>query len=203
MRYSYYQGIIFTQHAEFQVTTVANEGNLVAHKGKIIKGELKEGEEVSIKINADYRKLYSRLHSAGHLLDIAFHGLGFKNEGTKGYHFPKGSYVEYAGKVDLKDPKQFIVDMEKKLKDIITMCKTEDAVKAKVYKYEESKEFFKGAIPEHIPKGADVRVIYLMSLDEGCACGGTHVNHIKDIGQIKITKAKNAGKAFRVSYEII
>ena len=85
------------------------------------KGELKEGDEVSLKINESNRKLYARIHSAGHLLDVAFHGLGYKNEGTKGYHFPKGSYVEYAGKVDLKDPKKFIEDMEKRIKDLITV----------------------------------------------------------------------------------
>ena len=39
-----------------------------------------------------------------------------------------------------------------------------------------------------------MRVIYLMSLDEGCACGGNHVNHIKDIGQIKSPELKTQEK---------
>ncbi len=74
---------------------------------------------------------------------------------------------------------------------------------SKIYKYEESKEYFKGEVPAYLPKGADIRVIKLMTIDEGCPCGGTHVKHVKEIGGIKITKAKNDKKVFRVSYEVI
>ena len=49
-------------------------------------------------INEDERRRNARVHSAGHLLDQAMRLAG-KGDfiGTKGYHFPAGSYVEFFG----------------------------------------------------------------------------------------------------------
>ena len=46
------------------------------------------------------RKLHARIHSAGHLLDVGMRKLGFEHRPGKGYHYPKGAYVEYVGKMD-------------------------------------------------------------------------------------------------------
>lgn len=43
---------------------------------------------------------FARVHSAGHLLDIAMRRIGFMNKPGKGYHFPSGAYVEYIGKMN-------------------------------------------------------------------------------------------------------
>eukprot|EP01069_Polyplicarium_translucidae_P001418 Polyplicarium_translucidae@DN1655_c0_g1_i2.p2 len=41
------------------------------------------------------RKLNTRLHSGGHLLDAAVERLGLEWEPGRGYHFPDGPYNEY------------------------------------------------------------------------------------------------------------
>lgn len=51
-------------------------------------------------MNADKRRLYARLHSAGHLLDIAVEKMGLKWLPGKGYHFEDSPYVEYIGSPD-------------------------------------------------------------------------------------------------------
>lgn len=48
--------------------------------------------------------------------------------------------------------------------------------------YEEAKE--KYGLPSFIPAGTPIRVIKLTANDEGCPCGGTHVNHVSEIGGI-------------------
>lgn len=48
-------------------------------------------------MNETNRRFYARLHSAGHLLDIAVKKLGIAWKPGKGYHFSDGPYVEYSG----------------------------------------------------------------------------------------------------------
>lgn len=50
-----------------------------------------------MKVDEEKRRLYARVHSAGHLLDIAVNQLGYQWVPGKGYHFPTGAYVEYQG----------------------------------------------------------------------------------------------------------
>ena len=48
-------------------------------------------------MNEEKRRLYARLHSAGHMLDIVVKNLKLGWIPGKGYHFPDGPYVEYNG----------------------------------------------------------------------------------------------------------
>ena len=48
-------------------------------------------------IDENKRRLYARLHSAGHLLDVAVSNIGLSWQPGKGYHFPDSPYVEYIG----------------------------------------------------------------------------------------------------------
>ena len=79
----------------FTVTALQAEGETIIHKGHFnTEGQtFNAGDRVTLKVNAAKRRLHARIHSAGHLLDVAFHSLGFTNGGTKGYHFPDGPNV--------------------------------------------------------------------------------------------------------------
>ena len=57
-------------------------------------------------------------------------------------------------------------------------------------------------LPENWTKGHDVRVIKLLPEDCGWSCGGTHVNHINEIGIVKVTKIKVKGKNTQVEYQV-
>jgi Ser-tRNA(Ala) deacylase AlaX len=48
-------------------------------------------------IDEAVRKLNARLHSAGHLLDVAVSRLKLDWKAGKGYHFQDSPYVEYVG----------------------------------------------------------------------------------------------------------
>lgn len=55
-------------------------------------------------IDGEFRKINARVHSAGHLLDMAMNRAG-KTElkPGKGYHFVEGPYVEYIGVIPDKE----------------------------------------------------------------------------------------------------
>ena len=57
-------------------------------------------------------------------------------------------------------------------------------------------------MPPYIPEGKSLRVLKLVDEDYGCPCGGTHVQHVKDIVEINITKIQKKGKNTRVSYGV-
>ena len=79
------------------------------------------GDDAFIQIDEATRTRNAKLHSAGHLLDLAVQNLSsfcnyseYQWEGAKGYHFEDGPYVEYKGKYGTsnKKKKAFIKGME-------------------------------------------------------------------------------------------
>jgi Ser-tRNA(Ala) deacylase AlaX len=90
--------------ARFQVREVRQKGEEVLHIG-VFDGdsaqEFAEDETVEQEIEEGARRIHARLHSAGHLLDVALKNLGHTElKPGKGYHFPDGPYVEYEGSLD-------------------------------------------------------------------------------------------------------
>lgn len=62
----------------------------------------------------------ARIHSAGHLLDMAMNRCGQTElKPGKGYHFPSGAYVEYIGNIDNAIKDKLKEDLQKAVNDII------------------------------------------------------------------------------------
>ena len=64
------------------------------------------GSRVRCAVSEQARLLNARVHSAGHLIDVAMtnSGMASRLRPTKGYHFTPGSYVEYEGdKLDVPE----------------------------------------------------------------------------------------------------
>ena len=86
--------------AVFKVATVRmGEGGEVHHFGAFAAGggSFAAGETVTQVVDGTTRLLFSRMHTAGHLVDVAMEGAGQTLLAGKGYHFEKGAYVEYVG----------------------------------------------------------------------------------------------------------
>eukprot|EP00826_Nyctotherus_ovalis_P063627 TRINITY_DN9333_c0_g1_i19.p1 TRINITY_DN9333_c0_g1~~TRINITY_DN9333_c0_g1_i19.p1 ORF type:complete len:188 (-),score=54.96 TRINITY_DN9333_c0_g1_i19:55-597(-) len=157
----------------------------------------------ALKINQEQRVRNAKLHSAGHLLDMCYHLLGYTHPETKGYHFSAGAYVEFQGKLDAKEKDKVKLDLEKKINDTIKETPESDVLTAKVCSYEEAGKAL-GEIPSYLKPGSNVRIVKICSMDKGGPCGGTHVRHIKEIGAVKVEKVKSAGsKAFRIHYQVV
>jgi Ser-tRNA(Ala) deacylase AlaX len=85
---------------------------------------------------------------------------------------------------------------------LINSSENDDSTNVKIYSYEEGLKNF-NTIPSYLPNNKPFRWVKLMRCDFGCPCGGTHVEHIKDIKNFKINKITNKGKVVRVSYNVI
>ena len=78
------------------------KGKHILHYGSF--PDVKIGDILKLNIDLEHRKFCSRLHSAGHLLDIAMRRAGRTDlQPAKGYHFADGPYVEYIGVVAAED----------------------------------------------------------------------------------------------------
>ena len=109
-------GVITANGVEFNVSMVRKDGETVKHYGNFTNGgpdQLPKGSKVALQINLDDRRLYARIHSAGHLLDAAVQNLGLQLEPGKGYHFPNSPFVEYKGTIPPSDRN----DIKTKLND--------------------------------------------------------------------------------------
>jgi len=64
-------GIIESKDSTFVVNEVKIENNFVKHIGIFVNGFFKKNELVTCKIDKERRLFLSRLHSAGHVIDMA------------------------------------------------------------------------------------------------------------------------------------
>ncbi|PIS04610.1 MAG: hypothetical protein COT81_05595 [Candidatus Buchananbacteria bacterium CG10_big_fil_rev_8_21_14_0_10_42_9] len=190
------QGTIESGGANFIVEEVRFVDGVVKHIGHFEFGDFTDGDEATGKVNAARRQLHSRLHSAGHIVDMALNGLGINWMPVKGYHFPEGPYVEYQG-----DISEF--DKEKQKKKIETTCNDiirKGAQTKLVFMDKSEMSTVCHHVPDYIPIDKPSRVV--MYGDFGVPCGGTHVVNLKDIGRITIRKIKASKGNIRVAYDV-
>jgi Ser-tRNA(Ala) deacylase AlaX len=166
-------------------------------EGEEVGGEecLLEGRKASMHVSEAFRHECVRLHSAGHLIDVAMNRLGLLSTmtATKGYHFSDGPYVEFKGSTDA-----VLADLPVQLNEILSeLVRADIATVVKTMTRDDA-----GAMcgcdtsmyPEH------VRVVTVGGLS--CPCGGTHVKSTQDLGAVTVTKVKKKKDIYKVSYSV-
>lgn len=192
----YDQGTIVGPLGRFSVEEVRFVDGMVKHIGTIVLGTFSPGEIVQCTVDKDRRTLHSRIHSAGHVVDMAVHALHLSWVPGKGYHFPQGPYIEYEGRLEGADKERLKNEIEpwcnrfieENRKTIVHFMEKEQM--AKVCHF----------VPEYLPEGKPARVV--MYGDFGVPCGGTHVGQLGEIRRMTIRKIKPEGSTLRVSYEV-
>lgn len=169
---------------EFHVEEVRFHEGEVLHIGVIQKVELHIGMYIECLVDEIRRKINSRLHSAGHVIDMALQELGMNWIPRKGHHFPNGAYVEYSAQIEDVRDEDLKLKIKKKCNEIITRD-----IETKIV-------FDEHAIQNEEP----IRAIYFGVY--GIPCGGTHVAHLKEIVSIGIRKIKRSKDSIKVSYMI-
>ncbi|KAM0029680.1 putative alanine--tRNA ligase [Helianthus debilis subsp. tardiflorus] len=185
----------------FIVQDVRSRNGVVYHYGVFEKPaeDLEGGVQVVLSVDESKRKLYSRLHSAGHLLDVCLPKVGLSHlKPGKAYHFPDGPWVEYEGKVPQAELQSKMQELELEANNLISRG---IKVSVAVYPYEEASLLCGGALPEYIPKGSTPRIVKLGDFP-GCPCGGTHVSNISDLVNVKVTQMKTKKGVTKVYYTI-
>lgn len=194
----YDQGYIKSDSATFRVEDVRFVDGVVKHIGVFEEGTFIVGDSVRCEVNPERRLLHARLHSAGHVLDLAL--LEFPNihwKPGKGYHFPQGPYIEYNGDIDeAGDIETFKKNLEEKANELI---RRGDAVSIRFMPKEEMNTVCHN-VPDYLPEGKPLRVV--MYGTAGIPCGGTHVSNLSVIGSLIVRKIKKEKDAIRVSYSL-
>lgn len=191
----YDKGIITAASRDFIVEEVRKEGPTVLHIGHFEKDNFTVGEEVICRVDKERRLLMCRLHSGGHLIDIAAARLNISWKPTKGYHFPDGPYIEYEGTIDMQ-PEELCAKLNEEIPKLIKedmstqIVYMQKAEAAKRYRY----------MPDGLPDGVPLRVVAWGEF--GTPCGGTHVASLGEIKSVHIRKVKHEKGKIRVSYEL-
>lgn len=190
----------------FQVKSVRHpaQGSQILHLGRFIPAGatgLDAGEEIQQHVDAEERSLYSRLHTAGHILGLAINALC--REGvlpplteSKASHYPDSAAVEFGGLI------------EGKHKDAI-QAKTDEFVRSarpvKIHWWpmEELLEKCTGVAEGfELPDGEVMgRVVEMEGLGS-YPCGGTHVQDCSQVGKIEVKKISRSKGTSRVSYRV-
>jgi Ser-tRNA(Ala) deacylase AlaX len=167
----------------------------VRHFGVMERGGIHAGARVRLSIDRERRELNTRLHSGGHVVDMAVHRLGLGWVPGKGYHFPQGPYVEYHGHLQ-RDREELMELIEGESGSLV---EADYATEMRFVEVDELPALCR-FVPPNLPSGKPVRVV--LYHDFGVACGGTHVSTLGEIGRIQIRKIKARGDQVRVSYAI-
>ncbi|KAL8718279.1 MAG: hypothetical protein Q9225_004557 [Loekoesia sp. 1 TL-2023] len=190
----------------FEVKSVRHpaQGSQILHLGRFIPvGATRPdaGEEVQQHVDAEKRNLYSRLHTAGHILGLAINTLC--REGvlpplteSKASHYPDSAAVEFGGMI------------EGKHKDAI-QAKTDEFVRSarpvKIHWWstEELLQKCTGVAEGfELPDGEVMgRVVEMEGLGS-YPCGGTHVQDCSQVGKIEVKKISRSKGTSRVSYRV-
>jgi Ser-tRNA(Ala) deacylase AlaX len=192
----YDTGTISSPDTTFTVEEVRFIEGRVLHIGHFNGHPFMQGEDVVCAVDKDRRELHTRIHSGGHVLDMAVNELGYNWTPGKGYHFPQGAYVEYSGDLGDESKEALTEKLNQKIAEILSRGITTEI------RFVDKEEMAKLCrhVPEYLPKDKPSRVV--LYGDFGVPCGGTHVAALKDIGRETVRKIKTQAGTIRISYEV-
>lgn len=195
--------IEFDNGAKLTVVAVSKDKNgVITHQGELAGDLPGGGSQATGRIDVERRLLNSRLHCAGHFIDLAVRKLNKSWKPGKGAHYPDMSFVEYAveNSDGIEDKEVFAKSLEKELGKIISRG---GEVSVEIIP---SKEVVEKKISDYIPQVIldSYEKVHVVNYPDNfkICCGGTHVGDISEIGKINITKVKKKDGNIRVSYSL-
>ena len=199
-----------TTTAHFSVHAVRMDAAMngqVLHLGRFasVDAQFSPGETATQAIDADKRLLYSRLHTAGHVLGAAVRHLlqervpGF--EELKASHFPDSAACEFQGLI------------EGGWKEAIQRRVDECVGRAMLVQIEwwDEADFRAEGLGRLVPdreamgmaEGEKFRVVRIVGEGgEVYPCGGTHVDTTEECGKTTVRKISRSKGTSRVSYAV-
>lgn len=189
------QGSILSPRGHFRVEEVRIADGTVRHFGTFTEASFAAEDRVTCLVEAERRMLHSRVHSAGHVVDMAVQALSLQWTPGKGYHFPDGPYVEYAGTPGA-DPERLKSEIAARCNEILSQG---IQTRVRFVSVDEMRRLCR-FVPENIPTDKPSRIVFYG--DFGVPCGGTHVARLSEIGSMRIRKLKQNRDVIRVSYDV-
>lgn len=185
--------------ARFQVEEVRlDEGGVVHHIGRFVTGEFVTGTSVKCDVNIERRDINTKLHSAGHVIDLAVDKLGFSWLPGRAGHYPHMSFVEYESNVAPEEYDSLRHQIQETVQKVIDNSSSENEIR---FMPVSEMHTICRHVPDNIPTNKPARVV-VYNEDFGVPCGGTHVKKLSEIGKVTITKIKSKKGVTKVSYTV-
>ena len=189
------EGFIIKKGEKFKVVYVGKFSGEISHE--VEKPGLKEGDVVSCEIDWERRYTYMRYHTACHLVsNLLFRRANAKITGNQieldkaRMDFSMEDYSPEKLKAFIDEANEII---QQDLLVTVGYMTREDAMK--------KPELARLAVG--LPKDLqEFRIVRIGDIDEQVD-GGTHINHLKEIGIIELTKTVNKGAKNRRMYFVI
>ncbi|HSX30564.1 MAG TPA: alanine--tRNA ligase-related protein [Candidatus Saccharimonadales bacterium] len=190
-------GAISSDDAQFTVATVRlDENGVVQHYGTFTNGAFTIGQDVHCAVDEDRRQANTRLHSAGHLVDMAVDALGLPWVPGKGAHYPHMAFVEYdTGDFEADDATQQAIQAK------VDELSTSDYQNQVMFMPAGEMGKYCRHVPANLPTNKPSRIV-LYADNFGVPCGGTHVQAVTEIGKVEIAKVKSKKGVTKVSYRV-
>ncbi|MEK7059614.1 MAG: alanine--tRNA ligase-related protein [Patescibacteria group bacterium] len=191
-------GSISSDNGNFSVEEVRldHEG-VVHHIGSFGDGEFGIGEPANCEVDIKTRETNTRLHSAGHLLDMAVQELASDWIPGRGAHYPHMSFVEY----EVPSGTETDEALKERLQQKVSELTQSDYQNKLLFMSKDEMAKYCRHVPDNLPSNKPLRIV-LYADDFGIPCGGTHVKSTQEVGQINITKVKIKKGLAKVSYAV-
>lgn len=192
------EGRISSESGTFIVNEVRLDGEgIVHHLGHFQNGTFAVGTTVSCKVDSERRDVNTRLHSAGHIVDMAVDQLGLPWVPGRGGHYPHMSFVEYSVSSETVVDDKLKGDLQEKINELLQSTYNN---KIMFLPPSEMGQYCRH-IPPNMPTNKPSRIV-LYADNFGIPCGGTHVKRATDIGEVVLTKMKVKKGLLKVSYSV-
>ena len=188
------EGLIFSNNVNFIVTDTKKKINGVyAHFGKLIKGNIFNGDVLNLNIDTDNRKKIMANHSATHLLHEALRRVLGPHVTQKGSQV-SSQKLRFDFSHSKALTKEELQNVELKINQLIL---EDSSVMTEVLPYEEAIK--KGALALFGEKYDDEVRVLSMGNDSFSVelCGGTHVKSLNDIGLFKLISQSSVASGIR------
>lgn len=182
---------------DFKVDEVRLDENGAVHHYGSQNTNLKKGDKVDCKVDAQRRQANTRLHSAGHVIDMAMSALHPAWMPGRGAHFAHMSFVEYDAPEGATIDEEFKQQLSAKMDELLKS----DYQNQIMFMDKSDMGKYCRHVPNNLPTNKPSRIV-LYADDFGIPCGGTHVRQLKQIGKIVITKAKLKKSVAKLSYAV-
>ncbi|MCK4480819.1 MAG: alanyl-tRNA editing protein [Candidatus Lokiarchaeota archaeon] len=189
------EGFIIKDDHKFKVVYVGKFSGKISHE--VDKPGLKEGDEVSCEIDWERRYTFMRYHTASHLIsNILYNRAEAKITGNQ-IELDKTrmdfSMLDYS-----PEKLHAFVDEANRIIEQDLPITIDYMTRDEVLGKPELARLAVG-LPEKIE---EFRIVRIGDIDEQVDAG-THINHLKEIGKIEVTKTVNKGKNNRRMYFVL
>ncbi|NUF48305.1 alanine--tRNA ligase [Gilliamella sp. ESL0250] len=185
------KGLLTAANLEFSIFDTQKYGKSIGHLGKIIKGSLKIGDNITAAIDVELRERIRRNHSATHLLQAALQRVLGNHVHQKG-SLVNDSYLRFDFSHNQAITSEQIIEIENLVNQQI---RRNLPVDIELMSIDKAKN--KGAMALFGEKYEDIVRVLTMGDFSIELCGGTHVDRTGDIGLFKIISESSIASGVR------